>query len=138
MIKYFAKYFRYLLVALLCSTGAIADTIYRTVDSNGRVSYSDKPPAPGTKNASSIELRGVNNSYAIPIPRAPYEPGLTGDDAGDNDGRTAYSSLVITYPAEDAQLRDNAGNVKIGSRLSPGLRGGDKVMLVLDLSLIHI
>ena len=140
MIKYFAKFLTCVSLVLVCATGAAnaaeatatqdnKDRIYRTVDSAGRVSFSDKPPAPGTKNASAIELRGVNNSYANPIPRQPYEPGLN-DDA--DSATLQYSSLVITYPENNAQLRDNAGNVRISTRVAPGLRRGDRVMLVLD------
>lgn len=116
------------LSCLLIGTAA-ANTIYRTVDSNGRVSFSDQPPAPGTNNTAQIEIRG-GNSYSNPIPRAAYEPGLAADAT--TSGEQFYSSLVITYPEDGATLRNNGGQVAIGTRVGPGLRRGDRVVVVLD------
>jgi len=135
MIKSFIKYFALstlTALALLLSLGAAAGTIYRTVDKNGTVSFSDQPPAPGAKQAATIEVSG-SNSYANPIPRAPYEPGETTQAEGPRvAGKDFYQSLDITYPTNDTSLRDNSGTVKIGTRLSPGLRDEDQLILMLN------
>ena len=43
-----------------------------------------------------------------------------------------YAEIRISSPADDASIRDNAGNVKVDVKLSPELRTGDKVELKLD------
>ena len=43
-------------ILLLCSTAAIAATVYKTVDENGVVSFSDIPPA-GQEDAEILEIR---------------------------------------------------------------------------------
>ena len=135
MIKPLIKYFALSALAALTlalSLGAAASTIYRTVDKNGTVSFSDQPPAPGARQAATIEVSGAN-SYANPIPRKPYEPGENAQlDSAGIAGKDFYQSLEITYPTNDTSLRDNTGTVKIGTRLLPGLRTNDRMILMLD------
>lgn len=47
---------------------------------------------------------------------------------------SAYDSIAVVDPANDATVFDNAGNVTVTVAVSPGLRGsaGDQIALILD------
>jgi hypothetical protein len=119
----------YLLTILLAlpAPSATAETVYKTVSADGSIAYSDQPPAPGTANTETIELSGAN-TYQNTSTRVAYEPKpVVPANAG-----SRYSYLGITSPEHDANFRDNAGNVVIGTSVSPALIPGDRLLLQLD------
>lgn len=54
------------LVAALVMTVVSAQTVFRWVDANGRVQYSDQPPPPGAKDAQERNVQGssIQNNEA--------------------------------------------------------------------------
>lgn len=119
--------------------------IYKTVDEDGNVSYSDTPPADVEARAeSTIELE-INNTYnaeeSNPTPVATNKttqgnrPGdivTTGDPGTDTKPAAVYQKIAITAPAADANLRSNEGKVTLSISLQPGLVPGDQVRFFLD------
>jgi hypothetical protein len=112
---------------LLCAT-ALADnggrtTVYRWVDPEGVVHYSDQPHP----NAQKLEISGAQTFSAPPLPQnssnsapAPTQP-----------GGPAYDSCAISQPA-DQQTLTNVNQATAVVQTSPQLRPGDQVRLFVD------
>lgn len=117
--------------------------IYKTVDEDGNVAYSDTPPADAAVRAeSTIELE-INNTYnaeqSTPVPtNDPIKGSRPGDIISADDSAVpansaaTYQTIAITAPAADANLRSNSGDVTLSISLQPGLVPGDQVRFFLD------
>ena len=125
-----------LLATLLASAPATA-AIYRVVDANGNVTFTDQAPpggvsddpAPGAGIAERIELPPPN-TFVDDTPRARYEPGADSEDEG-----PAYTLLQITAPSNDKVIRANDGRVFIGTRVTPAVQEGHRLLLEMNGSL---
>ncbi len=115
-----------------------ADKIYRTVDENGNVVFSDLPPA--NKQSSSdapqksetkqaeIEVEPVNTyESAVATPRQEYS-----GESKPSTRAAYYQVLDIMQPSPDESLRDNAGNVTIIAAVQPDMRSDHSLQLVMD------
>jgi len=111
-------------LGLLCAT-ALADngvtTVYKWVDAQGVVHYSDQPHP----NAQKLEVRGAQTFSALPaapVASAPAEP---------QQSAAAYDSCAIAQPA-DQQMLMNVYQATAVVQTSPPLRPGDQVHLFVD------
>lgn len=110
-------------LGLLCAT-ALADngvtTVYKWVDAQGVVHYSDQPHP----NAQKLEVRGAQTFSAMPVQSspAPVEAPAAGP---------VYSSCAISQPT-DQQMLMNVYNATAVVASSPPLRPGDQVHLFVD------
>lgn len=115
-----------LLSAAAIST-ALADntgrtTVYKWVDANGVVHYSDQPHP----NAQKLEIRGAQTFAAGSVPLAPSD---TGSDAAPSG--PAYKSCAIAQP-QDQQMLMNVHSATAVVQTSPALRPGDGIRLFVD------
>jgi hypothetical protein len=135
-------------LALSVAGAEAASRIYRTVDENGNVVFTDVPPRP-EQPGEAVELE-TGNSFTPPprtTPAAgesgvPLEDWLDGGDGaaeGEPQGveeaeqtTVNYQSLQITSPAHDAAVRENAGNVTIAAAIQPSLATGHVMQVFLD------
>lgn len=110
------------LLALLAATGASAQQVYRHVDANGRVSFSDRPPAASTAPQAGARS-GAAASSSSGNPALPYELRqvvqrypvtlYSGDDCAPCDsGRSLlttrgipFSERTVKSPEDTAALR---------------------------------
>ncbi len=130
------------LTAMLCApVGFAATTIYRTVDESGNVVFTDVPPTGGEREEAVNLNQG--NSYSPPEQHAgdgarTVDEWLRDRENGDTGGgdraagSTGYDSVSIAAPANDATIRDNAGNVPVAAEVQPGLHEGDALQVFLD------
>jgi hypothetical protein len=126
-----------LAMGLLATAGASAATkIYRTVDEDGNVVFTDVPPKSGEQG----EAVDLNQSNTFTPPQR-QDTGRSlgswrgeGEAAGDGEepGGARYRAVSVASPANDADIRDNAGNVTIGAAIDPELHSGHAVQLYLD------
>lgn len=120
---YIMKYFT--LVLLLISL-AVSAEVYRSVDKQGNVIFSDTP----TDNAVKIELQ---ESYV-------YTPPVIIDLADEEPSPPALENempdygLMITAPSQNEAIRENSGDVTISSTIVPELNTerGDRLVFTLD------
>ena len=128
-----------LLVASLLYAGlmspAVAASIYKTVDKDGNVVYTDVPPKnTGTQQNGdrSIEI-DVSNSNTYVAPKPPQRS-RTQDTLVGNEGstETTYSRLEIVYPSDDEAIRNNAGNINFSVATTPDLHSGHQFEVLLD------
>ena len=112
------------MLALLVVIPVQAAGIYKIVQPDGTVVYSDRP-AQGAEEVKLPELQ----TYTPP----PSPAGLPNLDAlRPPTDEAAYERFVIASPANDATLRDNGGNVSISLDLAPGLKPGHSVDIRMD------
>jgi Domain of unknown function (DUF4124) len=124
------RHTRFTLICLgLLSVSALADnggatTVYRWVDAQGVVHYSDQPHP----NAQKLEIRGAQTFSALPLSGA-----SSGDDSSQTQSSSAaaYDSCSIAQPA-DQQMLMNVYQATAVVQTSPALRSGDEVRLFLD------
>lgn len=125
-----------LLVTLLawgCAWAAGAEKIYRTVDEDGNVVFTDQPPHPD-QPGQQVELPHGNSFTPPPTEDAGVRLETWLDQDGDEDLAAAspYASLDIVSPEDDAGLRDNAGTVSVAAAVEPDLAPGHTLQVYLD------
>lgn len=113
------------LAALLLSPLAVSQEIYRWVDKNGVVHYSDQPNAP---DAELMDLQAFDGQAGEARAPAVYvrEPPPPAESAPD------YRSLTITRPAMDEAFFGSDATVAVELELDTELRAGDEVAIFLD------
>jgi hypothetical protein len=120
-----------LLLGSLLLLGQLAQAeMYKWVDEEGNVSYSDQPQH---KDARKLDSFGDNTIPATPVPpRA--QPAPTAPD----EPETRYSSLQITSPEHDQAIRSNPGNITVSLAIEPALNvaQGHSISLLLDQQLV--
>ncbi len=105
--------------------GSACADIYKWVDSNGTVHFTDSPH----KGARPVEL-GPMQTYTPPPPPPPPAPGTK--LPADNNGTHAYKSVSISQPADQATIRNNNGYVPVLVETNPELQQGDGLQLIYD------
>ncbi len=115
---------RILLLTLifLFSSSAVAE-VYRSVDEDGNVTYSDKP-SPGAEKIRSDKVQTVDKPD---LPNFRYTP--PPDQVSD---KPVYEKISITYPENDTSISQNDGNFSVNVSLQPGLKSSHKLALSMD------
>lgn len=113
-----------LLLLLLGPAGPGLAAVYKWVDEQGNVVYSDQP-RPG---AEQVKVPPVSTYPAPPLP-----PRTAGADAPKAPA-PAYTQVSIVQPSHDSTVRNNAGVVVISALLEPPLRSdlGHQIVLSMD------
>ncbi|MCM2972488.1 DUF4124 domain-containing protein [Larsenimonas suaedae] len=113
---------------LMCATAlawpALADTVYRVVDEDGTVRFSDRP----TPGASAVRP-------AMPDVVSPPSGGLAAPTSSQSvsEARRAYRRFYIESPADKATIPPGyAGDIQVSVGVEPSLKDGDRVRLLLD------
>jgi len=114
------------LLLLSITTGATA-AVYKWVQPDGSIIYSDHPPQ---DNASPANLPPVQEIKIAPPP--PSSPETTPDERAEKPRTTTYTNLAITEPTANSTIRSNGGQVSVKLDLEPPLQKGDSIAVVLD------
>lgn len=114
-------------IMLLASAAVSAGTIYKWVDGQGTIHYSDQP-RPG---ATELQLE----SSPRVSPPAPSVASVPVSTRVATDTPFRYDSCSITRPANEETL-PNAFSASVAWQISPALRPGDRVTLALDGKLL--
>lgn len=109
-------------ISLLLLASAASAEIFKTVDANGNVSYSDKAPEGG----EAIELKPANSLPAVVKP-----PSIAGDQQAEEED-VSYSSLRIASPADDSSIGHGPGDFQVSVDVQPGLAEGHRLRLSVD------
>ena len=113
-------------LCLMLAVGAAqAQKIYKYSLSNGDVVYSDRPPA--EDQGEEIKL-GPLQGFSLP-PAPPLEDSTAKNK---DPAPVGYEDFKVTSPTNDATLRDNGGNVRVSLSLSPRLRRGHSIEVMVD------
>lgn len=113
-----------IIIAFLLPVAAGAQTIYKTVDEHGNVTYSDT--APSGERTETVELPQVNTSEPPPaIARPAPEP------AADEPEGPQYD-VSITAPGNETTVPMGPGNFSVSATVEPPLAGGNRLQLFMD------
>lgn len=117
----YAKFMRILLLILyLFAIPVLAADVYRSVDENGNVIYTDKP----TPDAEKIRIDDIQTIEGPDVKPFKYTPAKS-------DTGPTYN-IKITSPENDAAIRSNNGDISIVASVSPGLSVGQQLILYMD------
>lgn len=117
------------LVALpVLAVAASAAEIYRWVDENGVIHYSDQPH-PG---AEEIELSEAPTAPSGAFDRSQRTLPTNGDGEQERPAAFDYESLAIVQPAPEETLWNIGGQLTVRLSLQPVLRPGDRVRVYYD------
>jgi hypothetical protein len=117
---------RHLLISaslIIVLSNLAAAEIYKTVDKNGRVTYTDVPPT--NTEAKPLELKSINS---LPTPVA--IPHTSHNNTSNND-ITEYQ-IQITAPENGKTLMADERSVMVSIRLNQNLNDGDLFAYKID------
>ncbi|MEE9452457.1 MAG: DUF4124 domain-containing protein [Gammaproteobacteria bacterium] len=119
-----------LLVLLLLLSFTAHAAIYKWIDDEGVTHFSDQPQAVGAQQITVLSLQSYQSSQPL------LEPPFTQIESADEIS-SAYQSIMITAPADQATLRNNYGTVNVSVSLEPALVANDRLQLLLDAVIIE-
>ncbi len=108
------------------SITAAAEQIFRSVDENGNVVFSDTPPAQ-SRGAEPVDLPEMNE---YPSQRPVYRQGETSETPPVAAPR--YAEVKVVSPHNDEAIRNNAGSVHVEISSDPVLAPGHTLQLIMD------
>lgn len=109
------------LIMLWAVSGAAETELYKWVDKDGTVHFSDQP----TAGAEKIKVKDVDTIPALKSPPAgPESP----------PAAVTHYEITFTSPKAEETIRDNAGNVNVSVNLTPPLndKSGDTLQFSVD------
>lgn len=113
---------RVLILLLGVTAGATAGEVYRYVDQDGVVHYTDRPPTPGSR---PLKLPPIQSTSSIVPAR--------GSGAGPEEVVAAQKvGVAVASPTADETFRGDDGHLPVSLRLDAPLPGGHGLMFLLD------
>jgi len=114
---------RWIIIGLLCLATAAQGAVYRWVDKEGNVVFSDRPQ-PGAEEVQ-VPTPSLYEAPRLPAPSGGAPSAVSGP---------RYSRVAVILPENDATIRDNTGQVRVEVQVVPALdsRAGDRVLILLD------
>jgi len=113
------------LLCLVCSL-ALAATVYRWVDDDGVVHYSDQPHA----NAEKLQVHAAQ-TYKPSASDAPSAGGGASSSSSSSSSQSQYRGCAIVQP-QDGQAYANVDSLTVSVQTDPQLHQGDKVYVMID------
>ena len=119
-----------LLLPLLLPASAHSE-MYKWVDEEGNISYSDQPPFKGANTLSPPDL---NTTPTVDVPEKKPENILESTPK-----ETSYSFFKITSPENDATIRSNEGKFSVSIGIKPTLNTsqGHYISIFIDNKLVQ-
>ena len=110
------------LLVLIGVAVAVNAAVYRWIDSDGTVTYSDRPQ-PGSER---LKLTPLQTYSPAPVPTDVAPAPKKSREVED------YEEFAILAPRNDATFRNNGGNIDVQLKLEPTLRGTHAVGILLN------
>ena len=109
----------------LASSLALAATVYKWVDENGVVHYSDQPHP----NAEKVHVKEPQ-TYRESAPLAPASSSSSADSSQASNGPVYRGCAIVQPPNDEAYA--NLDSLTVVVQTDPSLRSGDQVFVSLD------
>jgi len=125
-------FMRYLLIIVgltLCFGVWAQDRVYKRVNPDGSVEYSDQP-------LQGAEVMKVPKGSTFTMPETATSTAAPVDSTAEETGVT-YDSLEITQPANDKTIRSNEGKVTALARVTPELASNHRFRWSLDGEIVQ-
>lgn len=120
-----------LFILMFCLPAQAA--LYKWLDENGEVVYSDEPPYEG---AEQLDPPPLTTTPAVKAPPAKAKP--TQEPQPPKSAAVEYKEIRLSKPADDEAVRNNAGNVTFEFVVTPALQTelGHSISLMIDGSTV--
>ena len=115
---------------LLAVPLALGQTIYKWVDEDGVVHYSDQPHG----KAEKVPMKSAQ-TYKAP-PASSYSPVPASTSLTSTSGGTPYQACAISQPTDGEDLA-NIESLTLFVQTNPAVRQGDKIFHNLDGALLN-
>lgn len=120
---------RILMLCLVLIAPAVMADVYKTVDKDGRVIYTDNPK---DENAKKVELREINTVQgAQPLPQS------TPVDSFNSQPAAVNYQINIISPRNDVSIPVGQRDLAIAITLQPALEAGHLLVYFLDGELLE-
>jgi hypothetical protein len=116
------------LLTLVFAMPSLADGIYKWVDENGQVHYTDVPQE--SPDAVEVKVKPAQ-TFTMPSVASSSSSASKADASATPDG-PVYKSLEITSPAMEETVWNTGGLVTVAVNVQPSLRRGHAANLYLD------
>ena len=110
---------------LLLASAASWAEVYRHVDAQGNVTFSDEPMEGGQE----VKVKPVT-TITLPKPEAVRETRKLREEV-EREG-AAYESVSFAHPQDEQAFHSGSGDVSFEVRSTPGLKRGHKYEITLD------
>lgn len=117
-----------LVIIVLFAQMVVAD-VYKTVDKDGNIKYTDKP---STEKAEKLELREINT-----VPGAQPLPQSNPVDSYDSQPAALSYQIGIISPRSDVTIPVGQRDLAIAINLTPGLRQGHLLVYFMNGELLE-
>ncbi len=111
--------------ALLSTFTTVNADVYKWVNEDGVVEYSDQPKV----GAEKIK---VKTPQTVTLPKGKDVFGTPAATSDTKSTANTYQSIVITQPANDSAFNSGSGSVSISSEPTPALMNDHTIQLVVD------
>lgn len=109
----------------LLIAGPVAAEVYRNVDAQGNVTFSDEP----SKGSEAVKVKPVT-TITLPKPQNVRETDKLREEVK-REG-SIYESVSFTYPEDEQAFHTGSGDVRFEMRSTPGLEPDHKYEVTLD------
>lgn len=110
---------------MLLIAGPVTAEVYRNVDAQGNVTFSDEP----SKGSETVKVKPVT-TITLPKPKNVRETDKLREDV-EREG-AMYERVAFTYPEDEQAFHSGSGDVNFKMRSTPGLEPGHKYEVTLD------
>jgi uncharacterized protein DUF4124 len=118
-------------VLVLLASLTTEASIYKTIDKDGNVIFTDVPPK---DDSETVKLETYNTYKAVTPPAAPTSVTQVPAEQSEEVAGTRYEVLSIATPRPDESIRENAGNLIITVSTTPEIATteGHSLEVLLD------
>lgn len=124
----FMRYILLLVSLALCFGVFAQDRVYKRVNPDGSVEYSDQP-------MQGAEVMKVPKGSTFTMPESTPSSSAAVDNAAET-AKVSYDSLDITRPANDETIRSNEGKLTALARVTPQLAPEHRFRWSLDGAIV--
>lgn len=110
---------------LLLITGPVTAEVYRNVDAQGNVTFSDEE----SKGAETVNVKPVT-TVTLPKPENVEETDKLREEV-EKEG-SAYESVSFTNPEDEQAFHSGSGDVQFDMHSTPGLKPGHQYEVTID------
>ncbi|MFT5390882.1 MAG: hypothetical protein ACI8PT_001072 [Gammaproteobacteria bacterium] len=107
------------------TTASAQSSVYRSVDTDGNVTFTDRVTPGGKK----VHVAPLQTYDALKPPKSTQKEKSAPEPVAK---ATKYDAFEIISPAPDESVRSNAGELTVAIRVEPELREGDVISVSID------
>ncbi len=116
-----------IMMFLALSAYPLVAGIYKSVDADGNVHYSDQPSA----ESKEIKLRKPTLYTPPPLP-VQQTTSESSESGTEESASNLYQRIAIVSPENEETIRSNEGQLTVSIELVPGLQQNHKIRIYLD------